>query len=413
MPTPTPTPPTLKPFDPPVTPNLMTGGPYDAVLTQIMEYLAALKTFLDAQFTTIDKQFTTLESDVHKLGTKLNDLSGSVGAWDKSEHGNASMAEFCENLVGAYSTSLPNRINDDGSTLEYATSTLFSVGANGERIQAQTLANLIGNLMLAAPNGDHTQLFGYLGDNSESLTSVSPAVRSSAALTYAAESGGTSGNVYGVPVDLASDGTATLAVGGSVTIHQNETLFVCSSEYAGFTAGTIAEYNGSSSVELSDSAGQNIAAELVAVYVPTGGAAEVPEGTAILKQTAESVGLVRQLYVVEDGEQKPVGIVRISDKDMTASALPNVVGAITIGAISSGTSSQVAISAQTQYGADNISQASLQIKSDDTSGYKEGTIVAFDSTTRPLGEQLTADDIAKARKVNIIPAGPASQIVML
>lgn len=111
MPTPTPTPPTLKPFDPPVTPNLMAGGPYDTVLTQIMEYLTSLKSFLDAQF-------ATLESDVDELGTELNDLSGSVGAWDKSEHQNVSLAEFCENLTGAYSLPLPVRIASSGTEVE-------------------------------------------------------------------------------------------------------------------------------------------------------------------------------------------------------------------------------------------------------------------------------------------------------
>lgn len=282
MPTPTPTPPTLKPFDPTVTPNLMSGGPYDAVLTQIMEYLASLKSFLD-------EQFTTLESDVDELGTELNDLSGSVGAWDKNEHRNVSMAEFCENLTGAYSLPLPVRIDSSGTAVEKRTTLLFNVSNNGEHSTSDYLGALISSLMLAAPNGDHTQLFGYLGDNTADLLVAQPTVRSSAALTYAAESGGTSGNVYGVPVDLASDGTATLAVGGSVTIHQNETLFVCSSEYEGFTAGTIAEYSGSSSVELSDSAGQNIAAELVAVYVPTGGTAEVPVGTLSVQGVANQV----------------------------------------------------------------------------------------------------------------------------
>lgn len=118
---------------------------------------------------------------------------------------------------------------------------------------------------------------------------------------------GTAGNVYGVPVDLASDGTVTLAVGGSVTIHQNETMFVCSSEYAGFTAGTIAEYNGSSSVELSDSAGQNIAAELVAVYVPTSGTAEVPVGTLSVQ------GEYEQVFKKTEGGTEPVAFLLISE----------------------------------------------------------------------------------------------------
>lgn len=218
-----------------------------------------------------------LKDTLDTLESKMNDLSG-VGTWDKSEHGNVSMAEFCENITGAYFAVLPTKIDDSGTGVTKASVGLFGISENGTHLGYDGLGNMFANLMLAAPNGDHTQLFGYLGDNSTSLDKT-PSVKSSAALTYAAESGGTSGNVYGVPVDLASDGTATLAVGGSVTIHQNETLFVCSSEYEGFTAGTIAEYSGSSSVELSDSAGQNIAAELVAVYVPTGGTAEVPVGT--------------------------------------------------------------------------------------------------------------------------------------
>ena len=407
MPTPTPTPPTLKPFDPSVTPNLMAGGPYDTVLTQIMEYLASLNTYLDGKF-------TTLESDVDELGTELNDLSGSVGAWDKSEHDNTSMAEFCGNLVGAYSTSLPDRINDGGDTVSYKTSTLFSVSANGERTQAQALANLIGNLMLAAPNGDHTQLFGYLGDNTADLQVAQPAVRSSAALTYAAESGGTSGNVYGVPVDLASDGTATLAVGGSVTIHQNETLFVCSSEYTGFTAGAIAEYSGSSSVELSDSAGQNIAAELVAVYVPTGGAAEVPDGTAIFKKASTDPSTIaRQLFVVEDGEQKPVGTVVISDTELNLN--PSKASTVMIAAIHEDSDGypSATIAAATMFGLNNTSRASMLITSDDTSGRKRGDIVVLDTSHSPLGEQLTADDIANARKVDAINEGTQGQVVML
>lgn len=303
MPTPTPTPPTLEPFESTVTPNLMAGGPYGTVLTQIMDYLASLKSYLDTQF-------TTLEGDVTELGTELNDLSGMVGAWDKSEHQNVSMAEFCGNMVGDFNTTLPVRISAAGNSVVTESTPLFAINSDGGHKSYLGLSVLIGNLMLAAPNGDHTQLFGYLGDNTQNLTSET-AVRSSAALTYAAESGGTAGNVYGVPVDLASDGTATLAVGGSVTIHQNETLFVCSSEYEGFTAGTIAEYNGSSSVELSGSAGQNIAAELVAVYVPTGGTAEVPVGTLSVQ------GEFGQVFKKTEGGTEPVGLVSYSNSVIT------------------------------------------------------------------------------------------------
>lgn len=134
-------------------------------------------------------EYVTLEQLKDLVTNMIQPLVDAVGAWDKSEHGNVSMAEFCENLTGACNINLPIKINSSGSSVDMSTSTLFVVNGNGTYSQGQGLGNLIANLMLAAPNGDNTQLFGYLGDNTATLTTT-PAVRSSAALTYAAESGG-------------------------------------------------------------------------------------------------------------------------------------------------------------------------------------------------------------------------------
>lgn len=134
-------------------------------------------------------EYVTLEQLKDLVTNMIQPLVDAVGTWDKSEHGGVSMAEFCENMIGAYSTTLPIRISETNDNVAVSNNPLFSVNANGERTQYPYLGNLIANLLLAAPNGDHTQLFGYLGDNTQNLITT-PTVRSSAALTYAAESGG-------------------------------------------------------------------------------------------------------------------------------------------------------------------------------------------------------------------------------
>lgn len=133
-------------------------------------------------------EYVTLEQLKDLVTNMIQPLVDAVGTWDKSEHGNVSMAEFCENLTGAYTTALPSGIAENGTSVENSIVQLFGVQNNGDRVQSNNLGNLIGNLMLAAPNGDHTQLFGDLGDTVNLFTT--PTVRSSAALTYAAESGG-------------------------------------------------------------------------------------------------------------------------------------------------------------------------------------------------------------------------------
>ena len=98
---------------------------------------------------------------------------------------------------------LPTRINDDGSGVETASfSGLISPSGTVGNIPVY-IARLITSLMLAAPNNEQSQLFGYLGDNSENLAVSIPKVRSSAALTAAYESGS------GAPTKSPSDADLT------------------------------------------------------------------------------------------------------------------------------------------------------------------------------------------------------------
>lgn len=203
--------------------------------------------------------------------------------------------------------------------------------------------------------------------------------------------------------------------GGVVPMGTGDMMVIVNSEDGTYENGSYLLYTGLG-MELTNSYVTWQKAQLIEykTSASTGGTAELPEGTAILKQLDEEEG-IKQLYVVEGGEQKPVGVVAISDMDMNVSTQLEltVSSGVVIGATTKGPAPRATIYAQTQYGTDNVSFVSLDIASNDTSGYKQGTIVAFDTTTKPLGEQLTADDIAKARKVNTIAADHASQIVML
>lgn len=151
-------------------------------------------------------EYVTLEQLKDLVTNMIQPLVDAVGSWDKSEHGNVSMAEFCENLTGDYFVSLPYRINDARDGVEIKSSKLFDVLRDGRHGNTYAgLSNVIGSIMLAAPNGDRTQLLGYLGDNTASLTARVPTVRSSAALTYAAESGGSTELPEGTVVAHAVD----------------------------------------------------------------------------------------------------------------------------------------------------------------------------------------------------------------
>lgn len=90
---------------------------------------------------------------------------------------------------------LPYALSDDGTGVKDILMRMFN--DDGTRGTAANLGfdRIIGSLMLAAPNGDHTRQLGWLGDNSANLLNELPVVRSSAALTWASEQGGGDGDI--------------------------------------------------------------------------------------------------------------------------------------------------------------------------------------------------------------------------
>lgn len=154
-------------------------------------------------------EYVTLEQLKDLVTNMIQPLVDAVGTWDKSEHGGVSMAEFCENLTGQYKVLLPTRISKSGDNVVTSAAPLFNVASNGTHSSTfYGLFNVISSIMLAAPNGDRTQLLGYLGDNTRPLVDSVPTVRPSAALTYAAESGGSTELPEGTVVAHAfKDGT--------------------------------------------------------------------------------------------------------------------------------------------------------------------------------------------------------------
>lgn len=136
-------------------------------------------------------EYVTLEQLKDLVTNMIQPLVDAVGTWDKSAHGNVSMAEFCGNLAGDYNVTLPVNLTNSGNNVILRDYPLLNVTNTGEHSESSTfIGYLIGNIMLSAPNGDRTQVLGYLGDNSVELPNTPPEVQSSAALTYAAESGG-------------------------------------------------------------------------------------------------------------------------------------------------------------------------------------------------------------------------------
>lgn len=131
--------------------------------------------------------------------------------------------------------SLPIKISDAGNNVETRSYDLFIDSASmGDYLNR--LWRLLSNLMLAAPNDDHTQLFGYLADNTVDLTIKAPEVRSSAALTAAYESGG-SGQV---PISVTIDNYdreqkyVTMSTDGSVeTTYAPGTIFIPTTDTRG------------------------------------------------------------------------------------------------------------------------------------------------------------------------------------
>lgn len=297
-----PTVPDLTPFEPSVTPNLMAGGPYDAQLTAIENYLKQLGAYIDSAVEGVATQVAAAQTEIDKMqtatytptggsetyplfnadgsaGTALTQIATGIGAADtmaeaaqataEEAHGvattaqsdaakaketataaqnDATEAKTWTDNASSVSGVLPSAINADLDGVETSSAKLFTArGTKG--VFLDNLFNLISNLVLAAPNGDHTKLLGDLGDNPNYLLN-SPDVHSSAALTYAAKEPAYEGSVYGVPVSVSADGTFALAVDGSFTIHTGETLFVCDSESGTYSAGQMLTYTGSADVAL-------------------------------------------------------------------------------------------------------------------------------------------------------------------
>lgn len=212
-----PTVPDLRPFADNVTPDLRASGPYNTTLTQIENYLKQLGAYVDAQIAEVrgeipsSADFATSEqlegvkqsasaaasaaataqqtaeeastsaeeakSDVTELGDEVNTLDGTVGGINAKVN---NILNISYNLpINVMGTSALNKLkgkvfSDDGTSIFFI----------------EKLFNIIGSLMLAAPDNDRTKLFGYLGDNTDNLVNEVPTVRSSAALTAAYEAGG-------------------------------------------------------------------------------------------------------------------------------------------------------------------------------------------------------------------------------
>ena len=126
------------------------------------------------QLSAIQSQLDEDASSLGELGNEINTLS----AWQEK--------------VAAIAADVPTGVDaEDGTALKVASKALLNAdGSAGAFFPA--LKNLLGSLMLAAPNDDQTQVLGYLGDGTDDLTASSQ-VRSSAALTAAYESGGSGG----------------------------------------------------------------------------------------------------------------------------------------------------------------------------------------------------------------------------
>lgn len=354
---PYPTVPDLTPFEGQQRPSLLAGGPYDEQLTAIEDYLRSLGTYVDGEIATLDAKIDALTENVAAI---VASLSGVTYTYAETPYAlfegltptggtvtSPALAQISTQLAEDASSleELGNEVNDlsqvQGNMLNaqltvpdtYSDGAFVSTSFRLFRDNGQTepgvdnLENVLTNLALAAPNGDHSQVLGDIGTG---LTS-SPAVRSSAALTYAAEQPSYEGSVYGVPVDVTSEGLVSLATAGEFVIHQNETLLVCSSEYAGFPAGSVVEYTGADTVTLNQT-GTDIASSLVTVYEPTGGGG----GTGTLSLSSNNVLLnngtpVKRLLISDEDsanpeicialgitQEDPPGIVMTQGSDMLA-----------------------------------------------------------------------------------------------
>lgn len=121
--------------------------------------------------------------------------SASTVAGEALTDAEASTAKL-NNLLNV-SAALPGKVTSSGESMTRVTAYPFASDGSEGTLWG-LLYNVLANLSLAAPNDDHEQLLGWLGDNADGLT-ADPAVRSSAALTACYESGGSgSGSSLGV-----------------------------------------------------------------------------------------------------------------------------------------------------------------------------------------------------------------------
>ena len=221
---PYPTVPDLKPFEGNQRPSLLAGGPYDEQLTAIETYLAQLGSYIDgtvlaaaqaAQSTAQAAQATananaatigdwatdhpdsTISQAVTSTNESVSELSDRLDTTTQTANtaaSNASAALTWTRNASAVSANVPTKINSTGNGTDTVAAQLF--GSDGtEGTLLDKLALLLSNLMLAAPNGDTTKLLGYLADNSADLTTATAQPRSSAALTWASEQGGSGGSM--------------------------------------------------------------------------------------------------------------------------------------------------------------------------------------------------------------------------
>lgn len=221
-----PTPPVLDPIAGTATPNLTTGGPYDEVLNKIEAYFAQLGAYVDAQIAAVRGEipsttdFATTEqleavkqsaSDAASAAAAAQETAEAAQTTATAAQGEASTAqgaadEASESLATLRSEvimirqyvinimnlhcDIPYKINSSGNGLIYAnTKYIFDITNGRQTDTLQEICNVLGNLALAAPNDDHSKLFGYLGDNTVELTDT-PSVKPSAALTAAYEADG-------------------------------------------------------------------------------------------------------------------------------------------------------------------------------------------------------------------------------
>ena len=150
-----PTVPDLQPFAGNVTPDLRANGPYDTTLTQIENYLKQLGAYVDAQIAEVrgeipsSTDFATYEqleqakTDVTELGNEVNTLDGTVSEINTKINNILNISYY-----------LPGKITSDNEASRTTGGVFFPDGTSD--FFKENLFNVLGNLMLAAANGDHT-----------------------------------------------------------------------------------------------------------------------------------------------------------------------------------------------------------------------------------------------------------------